>query len=74
MPSARAKSGPSGITITKSRMLMNCTAPTRKTIQPLGGRAADAGITPDMVIDRKRRTSPRSTSACFWSRPMASSS
>src|SRR2546421_6076599 len=31
MCSARAKSGPSGITIVKSRTLMNCTAPTRNT-------------------------------------------
>ena len=31
MPSARAKSGPSGITIMKSRMLTNWTAPTRNT-------------------------------------------
>src|ERR1700704_2839926 len=31
MPSAAAKSGPIGITITKSRMLTNWTAATRKT-------------------------------------------
>src|SRR6266481_730531 len=31
MPSAAAKSGPIGITITKSRILTNCTAPTSST-------------------------------------------
>src|SRR5438445_281588 len=31
MASARAKSGPSGITMVKSSTLMNCTAPTRNT-------------------------------------------
>src|SRR5438105_5062759 len=31
MPSARAKSGPIGITMTKSRMLTNCTAATSST-------------------------------------------
>jgi hypothetical protein len=30
-PSARAKSGPSGMTIMKSSTLTNCTAPMRKT-------------------------------------------
>src|SRR5690606_35401553 len=34
MPRAAAKSGPSGITMTKSSTLMNCTAETKKTTVP----------------------------------------
>src|SRR5262245_25129676 len=41
MPSARAKSGPSGITIMKSRMLTNWIAPTRNTM-----KRSDRGTSP----------------------------
>ena len=56
----RAKSGPSGMTITKSQMLMNWTAPTRKTVQPSDG-ARRGGITPSFIdgSDGPRRGAPR---------------
>src|SRR6188768_113227 len=49
MPSALAKSGPSGITIMKSRMLTNWIAPTRKTSSrsdtpPAGVAAGDTSV------------------------------
>src|SRR5262245_36934036 len=46
MPSAFAKSGPSGITIMKSRMLTNCTAATSKTtLRSLAVAGAGCGAT-----------------------------
>jgi hypothetical protein len=43
MPSAAAKSGPSGITMTKSRTLTNWIAPIKNTIE-LSEREVAAGV------------------------------